>query len=153
MKITYEEFKIMSLRPAFNNGSQFEIEVTFSDAELHRTGISDTKALNMLIGDTVRVSGGVKIDGKDDKYKWITIYMCGEELEDFIGKYGVENINATTTLKLEMAYAVYEYDQYCGDSVTEEITGYKYIATVSDEVQESRATSCESCDEVSDNAA
>ena len=68
MKTTYKEFKKMSLRPAFYNGTQFDIDVIFDGADLHREGVTPTKALNMIVGDTVRVRGKVKSDKKDNNY-------------------------------------------------------------------------------------
>ncbi len=151
MKITYKEFRKMSLRPAFYNGTQFEIDVIFDGTDLHREGITPTKALHMIVGDTVRVRGMVKADGKDNDYDYISIYICGEELEDFINRYGVDDINATVTLKLESVYATYDSEQFCSEPATEEITGYKYVCTVFEGGQEQSGNSDEICDETPDS--
>ena len=133
MKISYKEFKTNSLRPAYYNGTQFDVDVTFENADLRREGVTVTEALNMIVGDTVRISGLVRDTGKKNEYERISIFLCGEELDDFIGKYGVNDISVTVPLKLELIYAKYYCEQFCSDPITEEVVGYKYICTVSED--------------------
>ena len=128
---TYEEYKIMGLRPAFYNGTVFEIDVEFKDTSAFRVDIDVAKAINMTVGDTVRISG--KVFGEEADYEYISIYMCGDALTDFIGKYGVNKITIDRVhMKLKQIYAVYKCNDYSVEPREEEITAYKLIEIIDD---------------------
>ena len=128
---TYEEFKIMKLRPAFYNGTVFEIDVEFTDTSAFRVDIDVAKAINMTVGDTIRISGNVFVEEAD--YEYISIYMCGDVLTDFINKYGVNNITTDRVrMKLEQIYTVYNCNDYSLEPKEEEITAYKLIEIIDD---------------------
>lgn len=128
---TYEEFKVMELRPAYYNGTVFEIDVEFKESTVFGVGIEVAKAINMVVGDTVRISG--KVFGEEADYEYISIYMCGDVLTDFIGKYGVGKITAERVrMKLEQIYTVYKCNDYGFEPKEEEITAYKLIEIIDD---------------------
>ena len=128
---TYEEFKVMKLRPAFYNGTVFEIDVEFNDASAFRVDIEIAKAINMTVGDTVRIGG--KVFSEEADYEYISICMCGDALADFIGKYGVNKITTDRVrMKLEQVYAVYKCNDYSIEPRDEEITAYKLIEIIGD---------------------
>lgn len=128
MKITYEEFNAMELRPAYYNGTQFEIDIDFRKVSPHRVGIEVSKAINAVVGDTVRISGKVFIENSD--FINIDVYMCGDVLSDFIEKYGSGRITETIKMKLERVYAVYECNDYSFEPNKEEIAAYKLIEII-----------------------
>lgn len=128
---TYEEFKVMALRPAHYNGTVFEIDVEFYDASAFRVDIEVAKAINMTVGDTVRIGG--KVFGEEADYEYISIYMCGDVLTDFIGKYGVNNITTDRVrMKVEQKYTVYKYNDYSFEPKEEEIIAYRLIELIDD---------------------
>lgn len=127
---TYEAFKIMDLRPSFYNGEVFEIDVEFNEASVFGVGIEVAKALKMVVGDTVRISGRVCGEGSD--FEYINIYMSGEALSDFIDKFGVVKITRKIRMKLELTFAVYSCNDYSFEPKEEEITAYKLIEIIDD---------------------
>lgn len=124
---TFEEIKIMSLRPAFYNGTQFEAEVSFDEASAFRVSITETEAVNMILGDTVRISGKIKTEDEKD-YEYISVFMCGDELSEFIEKYGVHKVSGTVRMKLELIHAVYYEDAtWDNERKKEDLTVYKLL--------------------------
>lgn len=75
MKISYNEYKLMLLRPAVYNGEEFEIDVQFNNDSLYRTEVAIAEALNMKHGDTASIHGKVCFDNKESIYDCISIYM------------------------------------------------------------------------------
>ena len=126
MKKTFENFKMMSLRPALYNGTVFETDVSFNDASAFRVGIKEARALNMICGDTVRIRG--RVCGTSD-CEYIEIYMCGDALTDFISKHGTFKITGEIGMKLELIYAVYENTEFSIEPEKEEITAFRLIET------------------------
>lgn len=124
---TYEEFKIMSLRPAFYNGTQFEADVNFDEASAFRVSMAETEAVNMVQGDTVRIGGRIC---NENNGEYISVLMCGDELTEFIEKYGVHEVSATVRMKLELVYAVYSCNDYSFEPSEEEIIAYKLIEII-----------------------
>lgn len=127
---TYEEFKVMDLRPAYYNGEVFEIDVEFNEASVFGVGIEIAKALKMVVGDTVRISG--KVFGTEADYEYINIYMSGDALSDFIDKFGVGKLTRKIRMKLELTFAVYSCNDYSIEPREEEITAYKLIEIIDD---------------------
>ena len=125
---TFEEFSVMTLRPAHYNGTVFEIDVEFKEASLFEAGIDVVKAIGMTGGDTVRISGRILSD--ESECEFVSVYMCGDVLSDFINKYGVRKINASVRMKLELIYAVYENRDFVVDPKNEEITAYRLIELI-----------------------
>ena len=131
MKTTYEEFKVMSLRPAYYNGTQFEADICFDEASAYRVYITEADAANMIRGDTVRISGKIRTDDKTD-YEFVTVYMCGDELTEFIEKFGAHKISATVRMKLELVYTAYEETSWNDEHRKEEMIIYKLLGIAED---------------------
>ena len=127
---TYEEFKVMDLRPAYYNGEVFEIDVEFNEASVFSVGIEVAKALKTVVGDTVRISG--KVFGTEADYEYINIYMSGDALSDFIDRFGVVKLTRKIRMKLELTFAVYSCNDYSIEPREEEITAYKLIEIIDD---------------------
>lgn len=127
---TYEEFKLMDLRPAYYNGEVFEADVEFNEASVFGVGIEVAKAINTAVGDTVRISG--KVCGEGSDFEYINIYMCGDALSDFIDKFGVGKLTRKIRMKLELTFAVYSCNDYGFEPREEEITAYKLIEIIDD---------------------
>ena len=125
---TYEEFKVIDLRPAHYNGEVFEIDAEFNEASVFGVGIEVAKALKMVVGDTVRISG--KVFEAEADYEYINIYMSGEALSDFIDRFGVVKITHKIRMKLELTFAVYNCNDYSVEPREEEITAYKLIEII-----------------------
>ncbi len=129
MKTAFEEFKVMSLRPAFYNGTQFEAEIIFNEANAYSVDITEAEAVNMIPGDTVRINGKITDDTEKD-YDFISVYMCGEELTEFIEKYGIHKVSGTVRMKLEIVYSVYEYNEYGMEPIRTEKTVFRLLGIV-----------------------
>lgn len=127
---TYEEYKIMDLRPAVYNGEVFEVDVEFNGSSVYGVGIEVAKALKMVVGDTVRISG--QVFGAEADYEYINIYMSGEALSDFIDRFGVVKITHKIRMKLELTFAVYSCNDYSVEPREEKITAYKLIEIIDD---------------------
>ncbi len=127
---TYEEFMEIELRPAYYNGTVFEIDVEFNEASVFGVGIEVAKAINMVTGDTVRIGG--KVCGEGSDFEYINVYMSGDILTEFIEKYGVRKITNSVRMKLELVYAVYDCNDYGFEPREEEITAYKLIELIDD---------------------
>lgn len=127
MKKTFTEIKTMLLRPAHYKGIQFEAELVLDESDLYRESLNIVRALEMPVGDTVRVRG--KIGGKEErKYsEYVSVYMSGDVLDELISRFGVENITVTLSLKLELIYAVYEADNCGYETVEEEAIGFRLL--------------------------
>lgn len=125
MKATYDQLRLMMLRPAVHSGEEIEFTVRFKNAYLLRTRHSDASALDMKCGDTVSLYGRVCFDDNADAFEIATVYMCGDTLTEFIEAFGTEKIFASVTMKAEFAYAeVSEEDFFSGDS-TKEIIAFR----------------------------
>ncbi len=123
---TYDEIKIFSLRPAFYNGIQFETDVCFEKANVFRVSITETEAVGMIQGDTVRINGKIKSEDEKD-CEYISVYMCGDELAEFIEKYGVSKVSGTARMKLELIYAIYEETNWNDERKKEDMVAYKLL--------------------------
>ena len=126
---TYEEFKVMSLRPAIHNGAVFEVDVDFDDAPIFRIDIDFSRAIGTPMGDSVKIRG--KVFAEEEDYEYINIYMYGDAFTDFINKYGVNHITANVRMKLEQVYTIYEArEDYCYEPKKVEIVAYKLVEII-----------------------
>lgn len=121
MKMSYNKYKLMLLRPAVYNGEEFEIDVQFNNDSLYRTDFAIAEALNMKHGDTASIHGKVCFDNKDSEYDYISIYMSELVLTDFIEKYGFSKISADVSIKAKFVYAVYASGEFYDEQKKEEI--------------------------------
>lgn len=121
MKSSYNEYKLMLLRPAVYNGEEFEIDVQFNNDSLYRTEVAIAEALNMKHGDTASIHGKVCFDNKESTYDYINIYMSESILTEFIQKYGFSNISADVSIKAKFVYAIYDSGEFYDEEKKEEI--------------------------------
>lgn len=131
MKISYNEYKLMLLRPAVYNGEEFEIDVQFNNDSLYRTEVAIAEALNMKHGDTASIHGKVCFDNKESIYDYISIYMSESILTEFIEKYGFSNISADVSIKAKFVYAVYSSGEFYDEEKKEEIIACKLLEILS----------------------
>lgn len=127
MKKTFTEFKTMLLRPACYNGAQFEAELVLDESDLYRESLDIVRALGMPVGDTVRVRGKIGSEEERKYSEYVSIYMSGDVLDEFISRFGIENITATLMLKLELVYSVYESTDYRCEAMEDEIIGFRLL--------------------------
>lgn len=104
MKTSYEDFRVMKLRPAINNGKEIELSVQI-DSYLSRTTYYDSVALGLKPGDTVSVRGRICFDSTRTR-EYITIYMSEKILTEFINKFGSDKIVAEVNVKADFVYAI-----------------------------------------------
>lgn len=104
MKTSYEDFRLMKLRPAINNGKKIELSVQI-DSYLSRTTYYEAVALGLKPGDTVSVRGKVCFDGSSTR-EYITMYMDDKILTEFINKFGSDKIVAEVNIKADFVYAI-----------------------------------------------
>ena len=128
MKKTFVQLKTMLLRPAYYNGEQFEADIIFNGADLDGETPTIMKALDMPFGDTAKIRGKLKRETESRKFgDYINIYISGDMLEDFIKRFGVEDVEATLTLKLELVYAVFQDNDCLSDPYDSEVIGFKLL--------------------------
>lgn len=131
MKISYNEYKLMLLRPAVYNGEEFEIDIQFNNDSLYRTDFSIAEALNLKNGDTASIHGKVCFDDKESSYDYIKIYMSESVLTEFIEKYGFSNISADVIIKAKFVYAIYASGEFYDEETKEEIIACKLLEILS----------------------
>jgi hypothetical protein len=130
MKMNYEEFMLRFLRPAIFNGEELELDVEFEKASLYHVNINTVRALKMIDGDTACINGRVNFnEGEGNDSKCITIYMSGEELSDFINRFGTRRIKGTIKMMVKHLYAVLEKDNYMGTEC-EELVGFQLSSII-----------------------
>ncbi len=128
--ITHNEFKLMLLRPAIYNGREFEIEVDCSNIYFHRADINEATAIQTTPGDTVSVHIKCCFENDTASFgEYITMYMCGEALTEFINKVGISNQNGNFKVKVKFIYAIYNKSEFDYDEPRkEEIIGCKLLS-------------------------
>ena len=126
--MNYDEFVLRFLRPAIFKGEELEFEVDFEDCDMCRVDIERVKALNMQVGDTVRINGCVHfVESETETHiKYLTIYMSGDELTKFIDKFGTRDINAVVKMRVKYIYAILERENYTGTEY-EELVGFQLL--------------------------
>ena len=127
MKICYNIFKLMLIRPAVYNGEEFEIKASFDEASLYRTDIATTAAIHTEAGDTASIRGKICFEDENSLCEYITIYVSENTLTEFITKYGFNKISATVKMKVKFIYAVHSPNDFCGDERKEEIIACQLI--------------------------
>lgn len=130
MNITYEDFKLIQLRPAKYSGKEITLEVQFNGHNLYRTDINEARALGFKPGDTVSINGKVQFDNDDSSYEFVTIYMSEDVLTEFIEKFGISKITSKVNMKLKYVYAVYEEDPFMEEK-QQEIVGFILLGSTS----------------------
>lgn len=131
MKIQYETFKLMLLRPAVYNGEEIEIDVQFNNDSLYRTDFAIADAIDMKNGDTASIHGKVCFDNEDSSYEYVKIYMSESVLTKFIEKYGFSKISADVSVKAKFIYAVYNSEEFYDEEKKEEIIACKLLEILS----------------------
>ncbi len=137
MKISYNEYKLMLLRPAVYNGEEIEIDVQFNNDSLYHTDFSVAEAIDMKPGDTVHIRGRILFDHEDTLYEFITIYNSEAVLAEFIEKYGFNKITATIGMKVKFIYAVHCSEDFYNEEKKEEIIACKLLKIQSNQDEKS----------------
>lgn len=126
MKMTdFDLYRQFSLRPAAYRGTTVFFEVEFNNAKLYKADMHVSSALGLKNGNSCYIQG--KCVFGDEKYEYVDLYMTDEVLDDFISRFGTDNINEKIVVEAEVVYATYSSsgDPYYNDS---EITdSYKLI--------------------------
>lgn len=127
--ISKQEFELMMLRPALYNDKEFEIEIECKNLYLHRTDINEALAIKTTPGDTVSVHIKCCFENDTASFgEYITMYMCGEALTEFINKVGISNQNGNFKVKVKFIYAIYNKSEFDYDEPRkEEIIGCKLL--------------------------
>lgn len=111
-KLSKNEFKTMLLRPALYNNKEIEIDIDCKNSCIHRTEITEATAIDMIPGDTVSIYVRAFFDDGDLLGEYITMYMSGNCLSDFIEKVGISNITAKLRVKVKFIYTIYSTDNF-----------------------------------------
>jgi len=127
MYIPENFMEIILLRPAKYNEMEFELEVTFDNDFIRRTNVREAEELGFTLGDTVEVFAKAKIaDDQSDEMHFITLYLCDDDIDEFITKVGVAHLSHFITCKTQFVYKTYERSNLTGTKTeTDEIIGFK----------------------------
>ena len=123
--ITFDRYRKISLRPAAYKGTKVAFVVEIRNEKLYKADMHVSSALGCKNGNTCYVKS--KCVFEDEKYEYIDLYMTGEVLDNFIIRFGTDNINEKIVVEAEVAYATYSSsgDPYYNDSEVED--SYKVI--------------------------
>lgn len=123
--MTYGLYRQIALRPAAFKGTNVTFVVEIRNEKLYKADMHVSSALGCKNGNTCYVRS--KCVFEDEKYEYIDLYMTGEVLDNFISRFGTDNINEKIVVEAEVAYATYSSsgDPYYNDSELED--SYKVI--------------------------
>lgn len=124
----YDLYRQISLRPAIYKGTMVLFKVEFNNAKLYKTDMNISSALGFENGNTCYIRA--KTIFADEKYSFIYLHMSGENLDDFIIRFGTEKITDSIIVEAEVVYETYSSsgDPYYNDA---ELTDtYKLIKII-----------------------
>ena len=121
MEITsYELCHAINLRPGAYKNVTTIYKIVCNEGIIFKADISKVDALNMKRGDTCYIRCKAVFE---TNHEYIDIYIDGENLSEFISKFGMEHINCSFVGEFEAQYGTYStYDPYINDA---EVYGYK----------------------------
>ena len=126
MELTnYDFYRLVSLRPAAYKGTTVFFEVELNNAKLYKADMYVSSVLGLKNGNTCYVRAKALFE--EEKYSFIDLYMTDDVLDNFIDRFGTDNINEKIVVEAEVAYATYSSsgDSYYNDSELED--SYKLI--------------------------
>lgn len=126
MELTdYEFYRLVSLRPAAYKGATVFFKIELSNAKLYKADMHVSSELELKNGNSCYIRG--KCVFGDEKYEYVDLYMTDEVLDDFISRFGTDNINEKIVVEAEVVYATYSSsgDPYYNDSELED--SYKVV--------------------------
>ena len=120
--------------PAIFAGSEFEADLELRNTNLLRTDAETAERIGLTPGVTASVRCRIVYDDCASGIDYITVYITGKNLPEFICKYGTSDINAVIKIKAELIYTVYrEFDYEKNEHLPKEIIGCRLLDIISDE--------------------
>lgn len=100
-----KEFYKMDIAPAKHTGEVFTAYFISEGAHLHRLPVEEALCHEFVPGDSAELRCKIEFDDTE-KTQYVTLYLTGDVLQEFIEKYGVRNVECEFTAVVELFYDV-----------------------------------------------